>query len=227
MDDIVCVLETDKVSVDVRSPNAGELVEQLAAAQQVVAVGAPLGKIRLGAGGAKAVTAAAPKAAAPAAAVTVGAPAPKAAASTPVAAAPAVAKPAAPAPAAAKPAAAPVAPAPPAGSRAERRVPMTRLRQTVAKRLKESQNTYASLTTFNEIDMSNAINLRNKYKDEFEKKHGVKLSFMSFFVRAASSALKEYPMVNAVINPAGTEIIYRDFQDVSVAVSTPTGLVVP
>ena len=104
---------------------------------------------------------------------------------------------------------------------------MTRLRQTVAKRLKESQNTYASLTTFNEIDMSNAINLRNKYKDEFEKKHGVKLSFMSFFVRAASSALKEYPVVNAVINPAGTEIVYRDFQDVSVAVSTPTGLVVP
>ena len=111
------------------------------------------------------------------------------------------------------------------GSRAERRIPMSRLRQTVARRLKDSQNTNASLTTFNEIDMTNATALRNKYKDEFEKKHGAKLGFMSFFLKAATHALQEFPAVNGVIE--NNEIIMRDYVDISVAVSTPTGLVVP
>ena len=110
-------------------------------------------------------------------------------------------------------------------SREQERQPMSRLRQTVARRLKESQNTYASLTTFNEIDMTAASNLRNKYKEEFEKKHGIKLGFMSFFLKAATQALLEFPAVNAHID--GTDIVNRKFIDISVAVSAPTGLVVP
>ena len=111
------------------------------------------------------------------------------------------------------------------GNRTEERVKMTRLRQVIAKRLKDAQNTAAMLTTFNEIDMSNVIALRNSYKDQFEKRHGVKLGFMGFFVKAAVHALKEFPAVNAEIR--GDEVIYKNYYDVSVAVSTPTGLVVP
>jgi 2-oxoglutarate dehydrogenase E2 component (dihydrolipoamide succinyltransferase) len=99
------------------------------------------------------------------------------------------------------------------------------MRQRIASRLKEAQNTTAMLTTFNEIDMSNFINLRSKYQEAFTKKHGVKLGFMSAFVQASTQALKEQPVVNAVID--GTDMVYRDFVDISVAVSTPTGLVVP
>jgi len=102
---------------------------------------------------------------------------------------------------------------------------MTKMRQRIATRLKESQNTAAMLTTFNEVDMTNIMQLRNKYKEAFEKKHGAKLGFMSAFVRASSVALKELPSVNAVID--GDYIVYRDYQDISVAVSTPSGLVVP
>ncbi|RVT94529.1 2-oxoglutarate dehydrogenase complex dihydrolipoyllysine-residue succinyltransferase [Sphingomonas crocodyli] len=127
------------------------------------------------------------------------------------------------APAAAPAAAAPVASA--AGERKEERVKMTRLRQTVAKRLKEAQNTAAMLTTFNDVDMTAVIEARNKYKDLFEKKHGVRLGFMGFFVKAAVMALKDVPAVNASIE--GDEIVYRDYVDVSVAVSAPNGLVVP
>jgi 2-oxoglutarate dehydrogenase E2 component (dihydrolipoamide succinyltransferase) len=117
----------------------------------------------------------------------------------------------------------------PAGPRTkedrEERVKMTRLRQRIAERLKEAQNTAAMLTTFNEIDMSHVIALRNQYKDSFEKKHGVKLGFMSFFVKAAIQALKDFPAVNAEID--GADIVYKNYYDIGVAVSTPTGLVVP
>ena len=102
---------------------------------------------------------------------------------------------------------------------------MTRLRQTIAKRLKSAQETAALLTTFNDVDMSAVIDARNRYKDIFEKKHGVKLGFMSFFAKAACLALKDIPSVNAQID--GDEIIYFDYVDLSVAVSAPNGLVVP
>ncbi|HYD16181.1 MAG TPA: 2-oxoglutarate dehydrogenase complex dihydrolipoyllysine-residue succinyltransferase [Hyphomicrobium sp.] len=107
----------------------------------------------------------------------------------------------------------------------EERVPMTRLRQTIARRLKEAQNTAAMLTTFNEADMSAIMAARNKYKDSFEKKHGVKLGFMSFFVKACIAALKEIPNVNAEID--GADIIYKNYYDIGIAVGTDRGLVVP
>lgn len=132
------------------------------------------------------------------------------------------AKSAAPAPAASAPVAAPAAPA---GDRGEERVKMTRLRQTVARRLKEAQDTAALLTTFNDCDMSAVIAARDKFKDAFEKKHGVKLGFMSFFAKAACLALKDIPSVNAQIQ--GDEIVYFPYVDLSVAVSAPNGLVVP
>jgi len=118
------------------------------------------------------------------------------------------------------------APAPSAaGGRKEERVRMSRLRQTVAKRLKEAQNTAAMLTTFNDVDMSEVIAARAKYKDLFEKKHGVRLGFMGFFVKAACQALRDIPAVNGSIE--GDEIVYHDYADISVAVSAPNGLVVP
>jgi 2-oxoglutarate dehydrogenase E2 component (dihydrolipoamide succinyltransferase) len=111
------------------------------------------------------------------------------------------------------------------GDRPEERVRMTRIRQTVAKRLKEAQNTAAMLTTFNDVDMSAVMEARAKYKDLFEKKHGVRLGFMGFFVKAACMALRDIPAVNASIE--GEEIVYRNYADISVAVSAPNGLVVP
>ncbi|MET0376689.1 MAG: 2-oxoglutarate dehydrogenase complex dihydrolipoyllysine-residue succinyltransferase [Rhizorhabdus sp.] len=118
------------------------------------------------------------------------------------------------------------APAPStAGGRKEERVRMTRLRQTVARRLKEAQNTAAMLTTFNDVDMTEVIAARAKYKDLFEKKHGIRLGFMGFFVKAATLALRDVPGVNGSIE--GDEIVYRDYADISVAVSAPQGLVVP
>ena len=136
--------------------------------------------------------------------------------------------PAAPAPAA------PAAPAPRApmvalsgslGNRPEQRVPMSRLRQRVAERLVQSQSTAAILTTFNEVNMQPVIELRNRYKDRFEKEHGVKLGFMGFFVKAAVHALKKYPLVNASID--GNDIVYHGYYDVGIAVGSPRGLVVP
>jgi len=109
--------------------------------------------------------------------------------------------------------------------RKEERVRMTRLRQTIARRLKDAQNSAAMLTTFNDVDMSAVIEARARYKDLFEKKHGVRLGFMGFFVKAACMALKDIPAVNASIE--GDEIIYHDYADISVAVSAPNGLVVP
>jgi 2-oxoglutarate dehydrogenase E2 component (dihydrolipoamide succinyltransferase) len=124
-------------------------------------------------------------------------------------------------------AAAPVAAARPLRSLAqgEERVKMTRLRATIARRLKEAQNTAAMLTTFNEVDMGAAMALRSEYKDAFEKKHGVRLGFMSFFVRACVVALKEFPAVNAEID--GDDVVYKNFVNMGVAVGGPAGLVVP
>lgn len=107
----------------------------------------------------------------------------------------------------------------------EERVKMTKLRQVIARRLKEAQNTAAMLTTFNEVDMTAVMAVRNEYKDFFEKKHGIKLGFMSFFVKAVIQALKEFPAINAEIS--GDDIIYKNFYNIGVAVSTPQGLVVP
>ena len=131
---------------------------------------------------------------------------------------------AAPVPTAEAPAPTPAA-APGISARAEERVRMTRLRQTIAKRLKDAQDTAAILTTFNDVDMTAVIDARTKYKDLFEKKHGVRLGFMGFFVKAACMALKDVPSVNAAIED--DEIVYHDYADISVAVSAPGGLVVP
>ena len=123
------------------------------------------------------------------------------------------------------PAAAPRAPVSADQADREERVKMTRLRQTIAKRLKDSQNTAAMLTTYNEVDMTGVMELRNEYKDLFFKKHGVKLGFMSFFTKACVHALKEVPEVNAEID--GTDIVYKNYVNMGIAVGTPTGLVVP
>merc|ERR1711862_216184 len=112
-----------------------------------------------------------------------------------------------------------------AGTRSEHRVKMNRMRMKIASRLKEAQNTNAMLTTFNELDMSNIMQLRKENQDAFVKKHGIKMGFMSAFVKASAYALTKSPTVNAVIE--GQEVIYRDFVDISVAVATPKGLVVP
>lgn len=114
----------------------------------------------------------------------------------------------------------------PAGEKVEKRVPLTRLRKSIAKRLKDAQNTAAMLTTFNEVNMQPVMDLRNRYKDQFEKTHnGTRLGFMSFFVKAASEALKRYPEVNASLD--GDDVVYHGFQDIGIAVSSDRGLVVP
>src|SRR5688572_17020168 len=239
-DETLVELETDKVSVEVSAPEAGVLADIVAAEGATVNIGSILG--RLGNGAAKAAPAAAPAPAAPA---------PKpAAAPAPQAAPPSVQRVAAEggmdvgaiagtgrdgrvtksdALTALERRPGPVAPATPAPPRVlgarEERVRMTRLRQTIARRLKEAQNTAAMLTTFNEVDMSAIMAARAKYKDGFEKKHGVKLGFMSFFVKACVSALKEIPNVNAEID--GEDVIYKNFYDVGIAVGTDRGLVVP
>ncbi len=117
------------------------------------------------------------------------------------------------------------APRPSPGDRKEERVKMSRIRQTIAKRLKDAQNTAAMLTTFNDVDMSAVIDARSRYKDLFEKKHGIRLGFMAFFVKACALAAKDVPSVNASLE--GDEIVYHDYLDVSIAVSAPKGLVVP
>lgn len=221
-DDVIVVLETDKVSVDVRAPEAGALVEILAEVDDVMEVGAPLFRIDTSVKvEAKAPTSEAEAAPEPAAAAAV-----PAAAAAPVAAAPAAAAPKATPPP--KPSAPPIADAPAfLGARTERRTKMSRMRQRVAARLKEAQNTAAMLTTFQECDMGNFMELRNRHKDAFEKKHGVKLGFMSIFVKAATEALQEIPAVNAYIDDEAKEVVYREFVDISVAVASPNGLVVP
>ncbi len=253
LDEPVASLETDKVTVEVGAPAAGVMGQHAVKVGDTVQVGAMIATIDAG-GAAAAPAPAATPASAPAApaAEPVAATAPAAlspsvrravletgvdpstitgtgkdgrltkddvlaAASTPAAPAPA------PAPSTPAPVALPVAAT--SGARKEERVRMTRLRQTVARRLKDAQNTAAMLTTFNDVDMSAVIEARNKYKDLFEKKHGVRLGFMGFFVKAACLALKDVPSVNAQID--GDEIVYHDYADISVAVSAPNGLVVP
>ena len=233
-DEMLCELETDKVTVEVASPVAGTLAEIVAPDGTTVGVDALLAQITEGAS-------AAPAAPAPAAEA---APAPAAAPAEPVKNAPAAEKlmadnnvsnvagtgrdgrvmkgdvlaaMAAPAPAAPS--------APRADDPREERVTMTRLRQTIARRLKESQNTAAMLTTYNEVDMTEVMALRNQYKDLFLKKHGVKLGFMSFFTKACCHALKEIPEVNSEID--GKDVVYKNYVNMGIAAGTPTGLVVP
>lgn len=251
-DEPLVELETDKVSIEVPAPVSGVLTEITAQEGDNVGLDALLGQID--ASGAAAAPAAKPAAAAPVAtassmpaAASSSMPAAPAAAKLMAEAGlnndqvdgsgkrgqvlkgdvlAALAKGTAPAPASA--AAAPVAarPASPAGDAPrEERVKMTRLRQTIARRLKDAQNTAAMLTTYNEVDMSAVMDLRSRYKDIFEKKHGVKLGFMGFFTKAVTHALKEIPAVNAEID--GTDIIYKNFAHVGVAVGTDKGLVVP
>ncbi|MCZ8184293.1 MAG: 2-oxoglutarate dehydrogenase complex dihydrolipoyllysine-residue succinyltransferase [Beijerinckiaceae bacterium] len=246
-DEPLLELETDKVTLEVNAPAAGTLAEIVAKDGESVGVGALLGMIS--AGGAAAAAAPAPSAAPAPAPAPVAAPAVQPSAMPP---APSAAKmmaetglsvtegsgkrgqvlkedvlraAAAPAPAPAAAPAAPRAASAPSDASREERVKMTKLRQTIARRLKESQNTAAMLTTFNEVDMGAVMALRNQYKDLFEKKHGVKLGFMSFFVKACVQALKELPGVNAEID--GTDIIYKNYYHVGIAVGTEKGLVVP
>lgn len=244
--DILVELETDKVTLEVSAEADGVLSEILKPEGETVGVGDVLGKLDAGATASSAPATAAPAAApAPVAAASVAAsgnhaPMPSAgvildgagvAASsvagsgkdgrvTKADALAAVAS-----LAAAPAAAAPAVSAPRATGPREERVKMTRLRQTIARRLKDAQNVAAMLTTFNEVDMSGVMNARNKYKDIFEKKHGTKLGFMSFFVKAVVTALKDVPAVNAEID--GTDLIYKNFYDIAVAVGTDKGLVVP
>ena len=260
IDEPIASLETDKVAVEVPSPVAGVMGQQLVAVGDTVNVGAAIATIE--AGGA-ATAAPAPAAAAPAPAAKAEAAAPaQAATAAPagegvdtvttmspavrrlvlehgldptkiqgsgkdgrltkedVLAAASAAPAAAPAPAVA---AAPAASGTP--GRREERVKMTRMRQTIAKRLKAAQDTAAMLTTFNDVDMSAVMATRDKYRESFEKKHGVRLGFMSFFTKAVALAAHDIPAVNARID--GDEIVYHDYLDVSVAVSAPNGLVVP
>ena len=251
-DEPLVELETDKVTVEVPAPAAGTLTEITAQEGETVGLNALLGMIgAAGAGAAPAKPAAAPakeeapKAApAPASSGPAMAPAPAAArvaADAGVDASAiagsgkrgqvlkgdvldAIAKGTAAAPAAGAPVAARPASSADDASR-EERVKMTRLRQTIARRLKDAQNTAAMLTTFNEVDMGAMMALRTKYKDVFEKKHGVKLGFMGFFTKAVTHALKEIPAVNAEID--GTDIVYKNYCHIGVAVGTPKGLVVP
>ena len=248
-DEPLVELETDKVTIEVNAPASGVLSEIVAKDGETVAPGALLGQIA--AAGAGAAPAPAPVAAAPAAA-----PAPKAApAAMPpapaaakiaadnnlstddiagsgkrgqvlkgdvlaaVAAGPVVAAPTALAPVVAR------VPSSVDDSALEERVRMTKLRQTIARRLKDAQNTAAMLTTFNEVDMGEVMALRARYKDVFEKKHGAKLGFMSFFVKACTQALKEIPAVNAEID--GTDLVYKNYYHLGIAVGTEKGLVVP
>jgi 2-oxoglutarate dehydrogenase E2 component (dihydrolipoamide succinyltransferase) len=245
-DEMLCELETDKVSVEVPAPASGTLSEILAAEGSTVEAGGKLAVI----GGSVAQAHPAPASSpVPAAAASAG--------GKDVANAPSAEKLMAekgldpperaghgprrahhegrraarrlgPGPGAVGPRpACPGTPRPVAAEDAEReeRVKMTRLRQTIAKRLKEAQNTAAMLTTYNEVDMTEVMALRNQYKDQFEKKHGVRLGFMSFFTKACVHALKEVPEVNAEID--GTDVVYKNYVHMGIAAGTPQGLVVP
>ncbi len=248
LDEMLCELETDKVSVEVPSPVAGVLAEILAPEGSTVAANARLAIVTEGA---TATTASATPTVTPAKAGAQPATPAKSVEDAPSAkkamaeagisrdqvtatgrdgrvmkedVAKAAVAPVATAPVAA---AAPIprAPVPADDAAREEHVKMTRLRATIARRLKDAQNTAAMLTTYNEVDMSGIMGLRNEYKDMFEKKHGVKLGFMSFFVKACTHALKEIPEVNAEID--GQDVVYKNYVHMGVAVGTPNGLVVP
>jgi 2-oxoglutarate dehydrogenase E2 component (dihydrolipoamide succinyltransferase) len=246
-DEPLLELETDKVTVEVPAPASGAIESIAVKAGDTVQVGAVLGRLAEGKAGAPSVVPAAnPDSAAPKPAAAP----PKPAAAAPMPSARRIAEENNLNPAAVagtgrdgrvtkgdmltalearrevKPAPAPVVPAGPRPNAGrEERVTMSRLRRTIALRLKESQNTAAQLTTFNEVDMSHVMALRSEYKESFEKKHGVRLGFMGFFVKACIAALKELPNVNAEIE--GDDIVYKNYYDMGVAVSTEKGLVVP
>ncbi|WP_338881336.1 2-oxoglutarate dehydrogenase complex dihydrolipoyllysine-residue succinyltransferase [Achromobacter veterisilvae] len=249
-DEILIEVETDKVVLEVPAPASGVLAEIVKGDGSTVTSGEVLARIDTAAKAAAAATAPAeaPKAAEQAAAAPSAAPAASAAAGV---ASPAAAKIlaekgvdaasvagsgrdgrvtkgdalAASAPAKAAPAAAPAPTTLSLDGRPEQRVPMSRLRARIAERLLQSQQENAILTTFNEVNMQAVIDLRTKYKDKFEKEHGIKLGFMSFFVKAAVAALKKYPLINASID--GKDIIYHGYFDIGIAVGSPRGLVVP
>ncbi|HWM48094.1 MAG TPA: 2-oxoglutarate dehydrogenase complex dihydrolipoyllysine-residue succinyltransferase [Xanthobacteraceae bacterium] len=256
VDEPLVELETDKVTIEVPAPSGGVLSEIVAKDGETVAVGALLGQIAAGEAGAAAPSPAAKPAAAEkpvAAPAAKAAPAAEAQLAPSVrklsaesgidaAGVPGTGKDgrvtkgdmlaaieraaAAPTPVAQPAAAVQMrAPSPPDDAAREERVKMTRLRQTIARRLKDAQNTAAMLTTFNEVDMGHVMAMRNQYKDVFEKKHGVKLGFMSFFARACVQALKEIPAVNAEID--GTDLVYKNYYHIGIAVGTERGLVVP
>ena len=252
-DEILIEVETDKVVLEVPAPASGVLAEIVKGDGSTVTSGEVLARIDTA--GKAAVAAAAPAAEAPKAAEqAAAAPAAPASSAAAGVASPAAAKIlaekgvdaasvagsgrdgrvtkgdalAASAPAKAAPAKAAAPVAPPTLSldgRPEQRVPMSRLRARIAERLLQSQQENAILTTFNEVNMQAVIDLRNKYKDKFEKEHGIKLGFMSFFVKAAVAALKKYPLINASID--GKDIIYHGYFDIGIAVGSPRGLVVP
>jgi len=241
-DEPLVELETDKVTIEVNAPASGVLSEIVAKDGETVAPGALLGQIAAGGAGAAPAPVAAP---APKAAPAAMPPAPAAAkiaadnnlstdaiagsgkrgqvlkgdVLAAVAAGPVVAAPTPLAPIVAR------VPSSVDDSALEERVRMTKLRQTIARRLKDAQNTAAMLTTFNEVDMGEVMALRARYKDVFEKKHGAKLGFMSFFVKACTQALKEIPAVNAEID--GTDLVYKNYYHLGIAVGTEKGLVVP
>lgn len=219
-DEILIDIETDKVVLEVPSPQAGVLVEIVAQDGETVVADQVLARIDTAAPAAAQNNAAMPAAAKLAAESGVDVNAlqgsgrdgrvlkedvQNAAAKPAAAAAPAVAL--------------------PAGARPEERVPMSRLRARVAERLLASQQENAILTTFNEVNMKPIMDLRAKYKEKFEKEHGVKLGFMSFFVKAAVAALKKYPVVNASVD--GKDIVYHGYFDIGIAIGSPRGLVVP
>jgi 2-oxoglutarate dehydrogenase E2 component (dihydrolipoamide succinyltransferase) len=237
-DDVVVVLETDKVSVDVRAPESGSIVEILGEVDDVVEVGKPLFRMDTDAVAPGGGSSPAPSSDAPTDTTTA-----SAASAAPIAAAkteatkteetspakkqePVVSKPA-PTPAKSSEALPFASATAFLGQRTERRTKMSRMRQRVASRLKDAQNTAAMLTTFQEVDMGNLMDLRKKYKDLFAEKHGVKIGFMSAFIKASTAALKELPVVNAYIDDETQEIVYREYCDISVAVASPGGLVVP
>lgn len=241
LDEALVELETDKAAQEVMSPVAGKLIEITAETGTTVEVGAILAKIEEGASAAPSVSSEAPAPASNASSASTGMP-PAPSAQKMMAEKnidPASVKGSgkrgqilkedvmkaekAPAPAPAPVAAR--APSPADDASREERVRMTRLRQTIARRLKDAQNTAAMLTTFNEVDMSAVMDIRKRYKDLFEKKHGVKLGFMGFFTKAVCHALEEIPAVNAEID--GTDLVYKHFCHIGVAVGTDKGLVVP
>lgn len=218
VDEPIAQIETDKVTIDVASPEAGVIKEFVAKEGDTVEPGTKVAIISKSAEGVT--THVAPSDSEP---PTKAAPEPtpakveKPAPTPPPKEAPKVSAPPPPKPSASEPQLPP--------KDRERRVPMTRLRKRVATRLKDSQNTFALLTTFNEVDMTNLMKLRSEYKEAFLEKHGVKLGLMSGFVKAAVSGLQNQPIINAVID--GDDIIYRDYIDISIAVGTSKGLVVP
>ncbi|XP_036201057.1 dihydrolipoyllysine-residue succinyltransferase component of 2-oxoglutarate dehydrogenase complex, mitochondrial-like [Myotis myotis] len=225
-DEVVCEIETDKKFLQVPSPANGVIEALLVPDGGKVDGGTPLFTFRkTGAAPAKAKPAEAPAAEAPSAVP----PSPAASIPTQMPPVPSPSQPSASKPVSAvKPTAAPVAePRAGKGLRTEHQEKMNRMRLRIAQRLKEAQNTCAMLTTFNEIDMSNIQDMRAQHKDAFLKKHNLKLGFMSAFVKASAFALQEQPVVNAVIDDTTKEVVYRDYIDISVAVATPRGLVVP